>query len=88
MKNKLKTSTNDLRRRRTRTMIQAGGLLEKSGILSYFGIRAGDDLQQDDTLQENVSELFGALLEIKSMIRHNDPSTTLWKQKGKEGLAS
>ncbi|MCP4923139.1 MAG: conjugal transfer protein TraD [bacterium] len=88
MKSNLKTSTSDLRRQRTRTLVQLGGLIQKAELLPHFNLKTGDDLQTNEALQENVAELFGALLEIKSMIRHKDHSTILWQQRGKEGLAS
>ena len=84
---KHKNSTNERRRQRTRTMIQAGGLLNKAGLLTSFGIEPGDDLQQDDSLQDNIATLFGALLELQSMVHQNDHSTILWKQRGKRGLS-
>jgi hypothetical protein len=84
---KYKHSTNELRRQRTRTLVQAGGLLNKAGLLTSFGIKPGDDLQQDDSLQDNIATLFGALLELQSMVHQNDHSTILWKQRGKRGLS-
>ena len=81
-----KNSSNEWRRKRTRTMIQAGSLLDKAGLLASFNIAPGDDLQQDDCLQDKVAELFGALLELKSMIQNNNYSATLWQCKGKRGL--
>ncbi|MCP4924209.1 MAG: conjugal transfer protein TraD [bacterium] len=88
MEKKLNTSPADLRRKRTRTMIQLGGLFEKANLLEDFGLKPGDDLQDDSEIQESVAELFGALLEIKSMIKNNDHSPALWKQKGKKALSS
>jgi hypothetical protein len=84
---KYKHSTNERRRQRTRTMIQAGSLLDKAGLLTSFGIKPGDDLQQDLHLQEDVAELFGALLELKQTIHNKDYSPILWKQRGKKGLS-
>ena len=84
---KHENSTNELRRRRTRTLIQAGSLLEKADLLSAFKLKLGDDLQQDLHLQEDVAELFGALLELKQTIRNKDYSPILWKQRGKRGLS-
>jgi hypothetical protein len=82
------TTPATLRKKRTRCLIQLGGLLEKADLLSDFGLQIGDDLQQDEQIQDNVATLFGALLELKETIRHNDHSPTLWKQKGKIGLKS
>jgi hypothetical protein len=86
MEHKMQLSSAAIRRKKTRTKIQLGGLIEKAELLDSFGINPGDDLQQDETLQDNVATLFGALLEIKSMIQNDDYSATLWKLKGKKGL--
>jgi hypothetical protein len=74
------------RRKRTRTLIQVGGLLEKANLLHHFGIKPGDNLQEDPELQESTAELFGALLEIKTTIENNEHSPALWQQIGKKGL--
>jgi len=50
------------RKARTRTLIQLGGLIEKSGLLKSFGIVIGDNLQQDLEKKEQVFALLGALL--------------------------
>ena len=74
------------RRKRTRTLIQIGGLVEKAGLLEDFGIAVGDDLQDNVELQSSVAELCGAMLEIKTMIENNEHSPALWRQAGKERL--
>lgn len=63
-------------------MIQAGGLLEKAGVLQALDIELGDDLQDDPEMFERAATLLGALLEVKEQ----DPFAqhkTLWHQKGK-----
>ncbi len=87
MENFRKTpSSSELRRKRTRTLIQLGGLIEKSELLEDFGISVGDDLQDNMELQSSVAELYGGLLEIKSMIKNNEHSPALWRQTGKKKL--
>ena len=76
-----------IRKQRTRTLIQGGGLLEKAGTLDLFGITPGDDLQKDPELQEKVTELFGGLLELKAIVENKDYFPELWQSKGKKGLA-
>ena len=74
------------RKLRTRTLIQLGGLLKKSGILDYLEIQPGDDLQQDVSLHPKVAELYGALLDIKTQMRDPSYSPTLFTERGKKGL--
>lgn len=61
-----------LRKARTRTLIQAGGLLEKSGLLEIFEIELGTDLQKDIDFKDQVHALFGALLELRSLLKETD----------------
>jgi hypothetical protein len=37
-----------LRKKRTRTLIQLGGLVQKSGLLEPLQLKIGDDLQGDE----------------------------------------
>ena len=52
------------RKAETRTKIQLGGLLIKSGIASKFAIHIGSDLQLDPDAQEKATLLLGALIEM------------------------
>lgn len=61
-----------LRKARTRTLIQAGALLEKAGLLNEFSIELGTDLQKDIECKDQVHALFGALLELRSLIKETD----------------
>ena len=56
------------RRARTRTLIQLGGLVEKSGVLDILGITMGQDLQKDPTLFNKVAILSAALNENTKVI--------------------
>jgi hypothetical protein len=70
------------RKARTRTLIQLGGLIEKSGLMKSFDLEPGDDLQKDLEKKENVFALLGALLEINTMIKNEDIHPHLLAQKG------
>lgn len=48
------------RQRRTRTFIQAAGILQKSGIMDAFLITPGDDLQDHENF-EKAAQLLGFL---------------------------
>ena len=74
------------RKARTRTLIQAGGLLEKSGLLTTFNLKCGDDLQKDYHCKNDVMALLGALIEMKDQIENSDLSQTWLVQKGKEKM--
>jgi len=54
----MKNQYNSERQSRTRLLIQAGGLLQKSGILDAFHIHVGDDLQDFESLHK-ASRLLG-----------------------------
>jgi len=71
-----------LRRARTRTLIQLGGLIEKSGLMESFGLETGDDLQKDIGKKESVFALLGALIEIDQMIKNKDLHIDLLQHKG------
>ncbi len=62
---KRNSSPSSLIKARTRTLIQLGGLIEKSGILPYLNIYMGDDLQQDENLKEEGATLLGDLVDSK-----------------------
>jgi Trm5-related predicted tRNA methylase len=48
------------RKARTRTLIQLGGLVDKSGLLEPLNITLGDDLQKDYGHLESTAILTGA----------------------------
>ena len=76
-----------IRKKRTRTLIQLGGLIEKSGLLEKFDIDLGSDLQRDLDIKGNVHGLFGALLDLKSTMEGGDFHIDLWTTKGAEKLS-
>jgi hypothetical protein len=80
----------DHRRARTRTLIQLGGLVEKSGLTDLLDIELGQDLQQDGECFESNAILLGGLLELKNTLNQDDKEQQkiLWATKGKEQLAA
>lgn len=79
-----------MRKRRTRSLIQLGGLIEKSQILSYLNLEIGDDLQLDPDCFEGAATFFGALLEMReSLMSDTAPQQKLlWQTRGKKKLAT
>jgi|GEM_PF-1125657 len=78
----MKKSPSSLRKARTRTLIQLGGLVEKSGILPYLDINMGDDLQLQEDLKENIDILLGSLVDIKQSLEHDPAYKKLALKKG------
>jgi hypothetical protein len=80
----------DLRKARTRTLIQLGGLLEKSGILDDINLAPGDDLQKDSSCFDSVAILMGALCELRQNFHTDDAPAQkiLWCERGKEMLGA
>jgi len=71
-----------MRKARTQTLIQLGGLFVKAGLMEKFNIQAGDNLQHDPEKKENAYAILGALLELKSMMDEGDFHKGLWEKKG------
>jgi len=76
-----------LRKARTRTLIQLGGLIEKANLLQPLDINLGDDLQKDESCFDNVATLMGALVEIYEPLRNDSSQKMLWQENGKKVLA-
>ena len=70
------------RKSRTRTLIQLGGLVEKSGIMELFDIKPGDDLQKNIDIKGSVFALMGSFIEINTLIEKGDFHPHLLAQKG------
>lgn len=79
----------DYRKARTRTLIQLGGLIEKSGLLELLGINTGDDLQRDPDCFESAAILMGALGEIHFQLSSDTAHAQkiLWAERGKVALS-
>ena len=86
-KNNKGISIVSLRRARTRTLIQLGGLIEKANLLHPLEISLGDDLQKDETCFDNVATLMGALADIYPTLQKDKTQKMLWQEKGKKLLS-
>jgi hypothetical protein len=78
-----------MRKARTRTLIQAGGLLEKAGLFECVGLETGDDLQKVPETFEGAAILMGAFLSLYDTF-HSEESEAqklLWAARGKRELA-
>jgi hypothetical protein len=73
-----------LRRARTRTLIQAGGLLNLLGFFTICGIEEGQDLQLDFENQDKAAILLGILSEAFERLPIEPSSLQLecWKNIG------
>ena len=68
----LKENTQE-RKLRTRTLIQAGGLLSLSGLLEQCDISEGEDLQNDLEGHEKSATLLGILIDAsETLLQNND----------------
>ena len=68
---------NSLRKARTRTLIQAGGLLSQIGLLDYCGIEPGEDLQGDWVKTDKAAVLLGMLQEWYEALP-DEPADAQW----------
>ncbi len=78
----LELHSRDLRRARTRSLIQIAGLLEKAGLLETFDIKLGKDLQKDIDMKEPVAALFKGLLVLNEMANSDEVNLPLWATHG------
>ena len=85
---KQETTSKAMRRARTRTLIQLGGLIEKAGLLDILEIQLGQDLQKDAETINPVATLMGSLLSLCALYQDEDSQTRkmLWQRRGKEAL--
>lgn len=77
-----------LRKARTLTLIQLGGLVNKAGLLDPLDLHLGDNLQKDEQKFDAVATLMGAFVELLPMLLKDDTQKLLWKERGKKALAS
>jgi hypothetical protein len=77
------------RKARTRTLIQLGGLVDKSGLLEPLEIALGDDLQKDYECFGPTATLLGAFSELGRRFYDKDAEAQkmIWLERGK-GLLS
>lgn len=69
------------RKLRTRTLIQAGGLLSLSGLLEQCDIFEGEDLQSDPDGYEKGATLLGILIEASESLVYNSDDQQMHKFK-------
>ena len=74
------------RKAETRTKIQLGGLLIKSGIASKFAIHIGSDLQLDRIEQEKATILLGALIEMNQNLPPHPSKKEEWAILGRSAF--
>jgi hypothetical protein len=86
LKDNHNTSRNNLRKARTRTLIQLGGLVEKSGLFEVLGIIPGADMQKDETMVPIAVGLLGAFVELRDEIEVDQSILYAWQLKAKEYL--
>lgn len=82
---KMKTQQYSYRKTRTRGLIQAGGLLQKSGLMDAFLIAPGDDLQEYKNL-EKAARLLGFLNACLEENRFDEPNLESWQLLGERLL--
>lgn len=73
------------RKMRTRTLIQAGGLLSLSGYLAFCGVEEGEDLQLDLETRDKAAMLLGILSESLGQLPEA-PSPQHWEHWKKIGI--
>jgi hypothetical protein len=79
---------NQTRRAETRTKIQLGGLIFKSGLTDYLNICAGDDLQLDANKWDDTAVILGILLDAYETLltdKHHD-KLNHWKLLGIQAM--
>lgn len=84
--NALSNSSSAQRRARTRSLIQLGGLLEHAGTLEIFKIPLGIDLQQDESVKNNIAALFKSFLVINEMITSRELDLNILALQGLEAF--
>lgn len=72
------------RMKRTRTLIQVGGLLSVAGLLDRFSINLGEDLQMDMQQHDKAATLLGVFVSLLEQLPHEftDTEREALKNKG------
>ena len=79
---KAKMNSN-IRKSHTRTKIQLGGLIIKSGLADLLEINLGDDLQLDLDQRDKSYIILGILDEVTRQIQNDKSSMSYYLSKGK-----
>ena len=78
-----KNASKQLRMKRTRTLIQTGGLLSVAGLLDRFSIELGDDLQVDSHNHDKAATLLGVFISLLEQLPHEFTKAELEALKNK-----
>lgn len=81
----MKLQHNSDRKRRTRGLVQCGGLLAKTGILEAFSITPGDDLQDYEN-RTKATQLLGFLITCFEENTFDEENLERWKVLGERRL--
>ena len=73
----------NIRKSHTRTKIQLGGLIIKSGLADLLAINLGDDLQLDLDQRDKSYIILGILDEVTKQIQNDKSSMSYYLSKGK-----
>ena len=76
-----------LRKSRTLTLIQIGGLVNKAGLLDPLGLHLGDNLQKNEQIFDEVATIMGAFCDLSQPLQKDDAQKLLWRERGKKALA-
>lgn len=85
-KNKMRQQHQSARKARVRQLIQAGGLLQKSGLLEAFNIAPGDDLQGYEN-HDKAAALLGFLTKCLEKNSFTEDDFKEWKVVGRRLLS-
>lgn len=84
LENKIKIKNNSLRKARTRTLIQMGGLINMLNLPNICGIDEGDDLQLNFEASDKAAVLLGMLAHLEDSLPPTLSAEVIssFKQKG------
>jgi len=85
-KSKQNSFSKTQRKAETRTKIQLGGLLIKSGLADWFSIQVGSDLQLDEEEKEKATLLLGALIDMSKNLSLQDSKKEEWRILGRSAF--
>ncbi len=83
---KEKSASKSQRKAETRTKIQLGGLLIKSGLTNWFSIQVGSDLQLDEKEKEKATLLLGALIDMSNNLPSHGSKKEEWAILGRSAF--
>lgn len=73
------------RKLRTRTLIQLGGLVQKSGLMDRLDIQVGDDLQEYENIHK-AAQVLGCLLHFTESEELTEDILSDFEKKGERML--